>query len=150
MAVEKWATNPGWTSNMTTELNSLASGNAIASGAAIDNSSLLDLFMDVSIALGSFTPVAPNFLGIYVYPLNQDGSTYGDGRFGSAAAGPPGANYYGGFISLVKAAQAQKGVCNRIIVPPGSFKIVVYNGAGATLAGSANTLYYRMYDRAIA
>lgn len=150
MAVEKWASNPGWSSNMTTELNSIANGNAIASATAIDNSSSLNLFMDIAIALGSITPVVPNFLGLYIYPLNQDGSTYGDGRFGSAAAGPPGSNYYAGFISLVRAAQAQKGVCNRIIVPPGLFKIVVQNNAGVSLAASSNTLYYRLYDRAIA
>ena len=93
MSTEKWVGGAGqgltWGTLDTTTFASLANGNALISGTQIDNSVAFDLFADVELDLASLSPVAPNYVGIYLYPLNQDGSTYGDGRFGSAAAGPP-------------------------------------------------------------
>jgi hypothetical protein len=155
MATEKWIAGSGvgltWTDAFSTAtLNSIASGNAILSDLSINNSTALDLFADVSIALGSAAFVAPNYIGIYLYPLNKDGTTYGDGRFGTSAAGPPPSNYYVGAIGLVAATQAQEGSLSRIILPPGSFKFVFYNQGGVALAASGNTCQYRTYNRAVA
>ncbi len=89
---EKWIAGSGagltWTTAVTSSvLNSIVSGNAIISDVAIDNSSALDIFCDATIVLASLTSGAgAPYVGIYVYPLNGDGSTYGDGRFGSSAA----------------------------------------------------------------
>src|ERR1700747_3638479 len=100
MATEKWVAGSGqgltWGSLDTTTLNSIASGNAILSGTQIDNSSAFDIFCDVEVVLASLAAVAPNFVGVYFYPLNSDGSTYGDGRFATSAAGPPPASHYVG------------------------------------------------------
>jgi hypothetical protein len=97
MATEKWIAGSGagltWTSLDTTTLNSIANGNAILSGTQIDNSTALDIFADVELVLASLAAVAPNYVGVYFYPLNSDGTTYGDGRFGSSAAGPPPGQY---------------------------------------------------------
>src|SRR6266481_4211067 len=106
MAVEKWIAGSGvgltYTDAFSTAtLNSITSGNAILSDLQIDNTTALDIFCDVSIALGSAAFVAPNYIGIYLYPLNKDNSTYGDGQFGSSAAGPPSGNYWVGNIMLV-------------------------------------------------
>ena len=154
MAVEKWTAGAGqglsWGTLDTTALNSLTSGNALLSGTAITNGTALDVFADVSLVLASAAFVAPNFVGIYLYPLGDDGSTYGDGRFGSSAAGPPPSNYYVGSVGLVAATQAQTGQLIGIILPPGSFKFVVYNQGGVNWAASGNTLKYRTYNRAIA
>ena len=92
MSVEKWIAGSGvgltWTSiDGSSQLDSLASGNAIQMD-AITNGTALDIFADVSIALGSAAFAAPNTVGIYLFPLDQDGSVYGSGSFASAAAGP--------------------------------------------------------------
>ncbi len=133
-------------------LNSIANGNAIISDLQIDNSAALDMFADVSMFLGSITfgSGAP-YIGVYFYPLLDDGTTYGDGRFGSSAAGPPPSQYFVGSIPLIASVtQAQEGAIRGILLPPGKGKFVIYNQAGATLAGSSgNTFKYRTYNRSI-
>ena len=156
MSTEKWIAGSGvgltWSDAFSTAtLNSIASGNAILSDVAIANGTALDMFADISIALGSAAFVAPNAIGVYIYPLNKDGSTYGDGRFGTAAAGPPPRNYFIDNIVLVAATQAQTGALTGIVIPPGSFKFVLYNNAGVALVGSSgNTCQYRTYNRQVA
>lgn len=154
MATEKWIAGSGvgltYTDAFSTAtLNSIASGNAILSDLQIDNSTALDVFCDVSIVLGSAAFVAPNYIGIYLYPLNKDGTTYGDGRFGTSAAGPPGGSYQNKTIALVAATQAQEGTAPGFILPPGKFKFVLYNQGGVALASSGNTCQYRTYNRAL-
>jgi hypothetical protein len=167
MATEKWIAGSGaglgWTSCFGAEINSVIDGNAVLAGGAtvatnqIDNSASLDMFADVMFALGSWGAVsATALLSLYLYPLNQDGATYGDGRFTSAAAGPPAAQYFAGIGVLVPSVtQAQQGHFKRpdgtpIIIPPGKFKFVLYNKSGATLAASGNAIYYRTYNRQVA
>lgn len=127
-------------------LNSIAAGNAILSDLQLDNSTNLDLLCDVSIHLASAAFVAPNFIGVFLYPLNQDATTYGDGQFGSSASGPPPSAYWVGNIPLVAATQAQNGTLRRINMPPGKFKLVLWNEGGIALAASANTCLYRTYS----
>lgn len=156
MATEKWIAGSGvgltWTAAFTAAtLNSIVNGNAILSDLQIDNSAALDVFADVCIQFGSITVAAPSYIGVYYYPLNQDGTTYGDGRFGSSAAGPPPSGYFMGLIGFPTGAAAFEGTLRGLILPPAKGKFVVYNQAGATLAGSGgNQLYYRTYNRSIA
>ena len=155
MATEKWIAGSGvgltWTAAFTAStLNSIVNGNAIISDLQIDNSTALDMFADVSFRGGSVTTVAPNYIGIYFYPLLDDGSTYGDGRFGTSAAGPPPATYYMGSIVFPVGTQAITGALRQIILPPGRGKFLVYNQAGVTLVGSGgNSLLYRTYNRQV-
>jgi len=117
----------------------------------IDNSTALDIFADFCFQGGSVTTAAPNYIGVYLYPLMSDNTTYGDGRFGSSAAGPPPSCYYVGSMGLPVGTQALDGSVSRIILPPGKFKFLIYNQAGVTLAGSgANTILYRSYNRSVA
>jgi hypothetical protein len=103
------------------------------------------------VAIGSITIAAPNYLGLYLYPLNKDGSTYGDGKYGSSAAGPPASCYWVGNIIMPTGAAASEGSVRGILLPPGAFKFVLYNQLGATLAGSSgNTCQYRTYNRSVA
>lgn len=153
MATEKWLAGTSWTSCFGTEINSLVAGNAVLSGsAAIANGTNLDLFADVSISLGSITSGSGNpFIGIYLYPLNQDGSTYADGQFGSSAAGPPPSAYFVGAIPVKPSTTGViTGILRNIPLPPGSFKFVLYNNSGANLAASSNTVSYRTYNLQVA
>ena len=147
----KWSAGSGvgltWTDIFSTAtLNSIASTNGILSDLAISNGTALDKYMDVSIVLASaaFTGTGIN-ISLHLYPLNSDGSTYGDGKFGSSAAGPcaypPVAT-----IPLVAATQAQTGSAVGIVMPPGTFKLVFVNNGGVALASSGNTCQYRTYN----
>jgi hypothetical protein len=155
MATEKWIAGSGqgltWGNAFTgSTLNSIANGNAIISDLQIDNSSAFDIFADVSFIGASITTAAPNYIGIYFYPLLDDGSTYGDGRFGSSAAGPPPSNYFVGSMIFPVGTQAPTGAVRGIILPPGKGKFLLYNQAGASLGSSGNTLKYRTYNRSVA
>jgi hypothetical protein len=150
VATERWGTPGAWTDTHTgTTLNSLANGNALA-GLAIDNSTLLDVFCDVSLQLASLTAATPNYVGLYLYPRAKDGTTYGDNRFGSAAAGPPPSQYWVGNFGFATGASVKYGTITGILLPAGFLKFVLYNQAGVTWAASGNTCQYRAYDRVIA
>jgi hypothetical protein len=150
-AAQVWVAGGGvgltWTDAFTSStLNSIASGNAIISDVAISNGTALDKYMDVSIALASaaFTGTGAN-IALHIYPLNADGTTYGDGKFGSSAAGPC-AYPAVAVIPLVAATQAQTGTATGIVIPPGTFKLVFVNNGGVALASSGNTVKYRTYN----
>ncbi len=157
MATEKWVAGSlqglAWGSaGFSTEVNSLANGNAVIAASQIDNSTALDVFADLSVVLGSITTGSGTpYLGFYLYPLNEDGTTYGDGQFGSAVAGPPPSIYLAGNILLPASATGTlKGAVRGIILAPGKFKFLIFNQAGATLAASGNTINYRTYNRSVA
>jgi hypothetical protein len=157
MAVEKWIAGTGagltWTDAGATSINiastGLVNGNAILSNVSVTNGTALDIFADLNIQLASAAFIAPNFIGIYLFPLSQDGSTYGDGRFGTTAAGPPASNYSVGSIVIPAVTAAQQGTLSRIVLPPGTFKFVFYNQTGVAWATSANSVWYRTYNRVI-
>jgi hypothetical protein len=155
MASEKWVAGSGvgltWTTLDTTSLNSLGAGNALQSGTQIANDTPLDLFADVELYLASLAAVAPNYVGIYLYPLLSDGTNYGDTRFTSAAAGPPPSTYWVGNIVYDPSTGIKQGMLRGVILPPGKFKFVVYNqmGSSVTFASSGNILKYRTYNRQV-
>lgn len=151
--IEKWIAGSlvglAWASaGFGAEVNSITNGQAVLAGTALVNGTTLDVFLDVSISLGSITTGAgAPYVGLYLYGLNQDGSSYGDGRFGSAAAGPPPSNYQVGYIGLGAAVTAVvTGMARGILLPPGSWKFVLHNQTGSTLAASANTVQMRSYN----
>jgi hypothetical protein len=156
MATEKWIAGSGqgltWGAAFGSEVNSVVNGNAVISSVQVDNSTALDVFADVSISLGSVTTGAgAPYIGIYLVPLNQDATSYGDGRFGSSAAGPPPPAYWVGSIPCqVSTAAVITGEVRGIVIPPGKFKFLLYNQAGVTLAASSNTVAYRTYNRQVA
>ncbi len=146
-----WSAGSGvgltWTDIFSTAtLNSIASGNGILSDLAIANGTALDRYMDISFNLASaaFTGTGIN-LSFHIYPLNKDGSTYGDSKFGTSAAGPC-AYPPCAVIPLVAATQAQTGSATGIVIPPGTFKLVLINNGGVALAASGNTVQYRTYN----
>lgn len=142
---------------MTTELNSLVTGNAVIGSTAISNGTNLDLTAEFSFTTGgSITATGSPFMGLYLYPLNGDGTTYGDGRFGTTAVGPPPSNYYRGFAGIPAASQVQTGYFAipgtgifQIPLPRGTFKPVFFNNSGVTLSSSGNILYWRSTNRSI-
>lgn len=160
MATEKWIAGSGvgftWTTAFAAgdlTVASFITGDSLLSSAAdITNQTALDIFCDFSIALGSILTAAPNYIGVYLFPLNEDGTTYGDGGFtaGTISASVPSATYFKGSIILRPAVTAvQQGTLTGIIMPPGSFRFLIQNQSGATLATSGNTYKYRTYNRQV-
>lgn len=147
-----------WTSLMTTELNSLASGSSVQGATTVDNGTNADMFAEFSfVGGGSITPSGAPFLGLFIYPKNGDNSTFGDGRFGSAAAGQPLSNYYKAFLGLPTTAGTQTGTFARpgssiytIALPRGIWIPVIYNLSGVTLTASSNVIYYRTTNLSVA
>lgn len=135
-SIGKYNIDTAFTSFVTTGLNSLTTGSATASSSAITNGTSLALLMDISLNLGSFNPSGTPYLEIHLLPLSGDGSTYADQSAQTLVA----------TIQVTTGASAKVAVAIGIPVQPGDFKLQVKNVTGATLAASANTGYYRLYD----
>jgi len=135
---------------MTTELNALGNGNAIR-GPTVDNGTNLDIFTEFSfVGGGSTTQAGAPYLALYLYPVNGDGSTYGDGRFAASAGGPPPASFFVGFIgTLATGAATVTGTFFRpdgqgtlIQLPRRLWRPVLYNSLGVAMAATGNILSY--------
>lgn len=134
------------------DLASMANGSTVVSSVAdIANQTNQDMFMDVSVSMliASSTIVAGANLALWLYTLNQDGTTYGDGNFvngtqkAATPAFPPIAS-----IPLIAAATqtALIGQVNQIIIPPGSFRLALQNNSGFALTSGTQTVKYRTYN----
>ena len=160
-----WATGAGntgagltWYSagfTTATDFNSLANGSCVAARSAIANGTALDLYADISgtLTVGG-TTATTSYLSFYVVPLNQDGSTYGDGLsyYGSGFTGStaPAAVYLAppavGVTSGITSGNAITWTLRGIVIPPGSFIWVVCNNLGVALnSTAAATVQQRTY-----
>ncbi len=131
----------------------LATANTVLSSVAdIANGTNLDQFMDISASLviSSSTIVAGANLAFWLYALNQDGTTYGDGQLtaGTGAAKTP--TFPPCAVMPLVAAAAQTaliGFVQGIIIPPGSFRVAIQNNSGFTLTAGTQTVKYRTYNQ---
>jgi hypothetical protein len=124
----------------------------VSSVADIANGTALDQFMDISfsLAISSSTIAAGANIAFWIVPLNQDGSTYGDGQFtnGTAASKTPTFPPCAVFPLVAAAAQTTLlGNVVGIIIPPGSFRIAMQNNSGFTLTSGTQTVKYRTYNQ---
>jgi hypothetical protein len=153
MATEKWIAGAvSWTACFGSEVNSCASGSSVLSSSVLTNTAG-DMFADVSFALGSMTTLAPNTLSLFLYPLNQDGSTYGDSQLTtSPQAKTPSATLFAGqFSSPIVTTTPLTGFITRIILPTigESFCFAIQNNLGNAIAASANTIKWQTYNRQV-
>ena len=130
-----------WQAAFGTEINSLASGSYALSSVIIDNTSGLLTDGTISVALGSVAPsAAAASLAFFLQPLNQDGTTYGDGIASGTVT--PVSGYIGSLSwPTSSTAAAQTGSFKvGIEIPPTKFKLGVVNQLGSALAASGNTI----------
>lgn len=148
----RWVIDTNWTSAGFTasDFNSLANGSGVLASSAITNSTPLDMLMDVSFSFanGATTTGTGSFFVLYLLPLNQDGSTYGDG-YASGSTSPVAS--YAVASCLVKngitSGGTLTGTFRGIVLPPGDFKLAIVNQtAGALNASAAATVKYRSYN----
>jgi hypothetical protein len=114
---------------------------------SISNGTNLDQYCDVSfIGTAITTTTGQPYIGVYVYPLNGDGSTYGDGQSGANA---PGTTYWVGNINWrIANNTAPTGTMRGILLPPGTFKFAIYNQLTVAMV-TGSVLYYRTYNNAV-
>jgi hypothetical protein len=129
--------------------NSLASGSCVVAASAITNSSSLDLYADVSFVLTvGGTTTATSLLVLYILPLNQDGTTYGDGA--STGSTPPVSTYQVSSVlvaSGVTSGNTITGTFRGVVLPAGNFKFAIASQLGVALnASAAATVSYRTYN----
>lgn len=148
----RWIIDTNWTAVSFTagDLNSLANGGCAVSTAAITNSTALDIYADVSaiVTVGG-TTTGTSILSLYVLPLQQDGTTYGDGAASSSSVQPV-ATYLAA-ASLVKSGVASgstvSAMWRQIVLPPGDFVFALGNSLGVALnATAALTMKLRTFD----
>lgn len=131
----KWtAPSTTLTSYLTTELDALTTGSYTNASSAIDNTSNLHLWMAVHLHLGSLTPTGTPYCALYLLPA-FDGSVYVDG--GGATAPPAGSLVAVFDLSTSTGAKERSAV---FAIPPASFKLVLFNSTGVSLAASGNTV----------
>lgn len=155
-----WTTGNGnsgagltWTTGInSSDLASMATANSVLSSVAdIANGTNLDMFMDISaiLAISSSTIAAGANLAFWLYALQEDGSTYGDGLLvaGTQAAKTP-AFVPCAIMPLIAAAAqtALVGFSQQIIIPPGSFRLAIQNNSGFTLTAGTQTVKFRSYN----
>lgn len=131
-----------------TDFNSLANGSVVVATSAITNGTALDLYADVSFVLTvGGTTTAASYFSLYILPLNQDASTYGDG-IGTGSVAPI-AGYLVGSVGVksgVTSGSTVTGTFRGHVLPPGSFKYAVVNNSAVALnATAAATVSYRSY-----
>jgi hypothetical protein len=133
-----------WTTAINgSDLASLANGSTVLSSVAdIANGTNLDMYAMVGIEMtvASATPPAGAYLGLYLMPLNEDGSSYGTGEMssGGTISRAPASGLVGSVaLETAAAATLLAGVIPKIELPPCSFRFALYNGSGAALSATA-------------
>lgn len=128
---------------LSTELNALASSNGKAVSAAIDNSTYLDLFDDLELAVDFVSaPTVGTVVEVYLLPSIDGGTTYPDG---STSVLPQSSLYVGGFaVRSTTAAQVMS--LRGVALPAGRFKYLVQNTTNQAFPASGSTLRRNPYQ----
>jgi hypothetical protein len=136
MATIQLAAFRGVTTVMSTALDALGSSSGKAVSAAIDNSTDLDLFADLELAVDFVSaPTAGTVIELYLLP-SIDGTVYPDG---SASVLPQSSLYVGGFaVRAVTTAQVM--VIRGVNLPPGVYKYLVQNTTNQAFPATGSTL----------
>lgn len=136
-----------------TDLASMINGDTVLSSVAdIANGTALDQFMDISakLVISSSAVAAGANLAFWLYALQEDGSSYGDGQLtaGTPAALTPVPTAFCGAIALPTATIATlEGFLQGVVIPPGSFRVAMQNNSGYTLTSGTQTVKYRTYNQ---
>lgn len=134
----KWSTPAAIASLLTTGLNSLANGSRALSAAITTNREQYADFELVA-TFGS-APAADS--PVYLYFLKQvDGTNYEDGGTSLTPSAPP------DVIFTVRAVTtAQREIRNRVVLPNGTFEVLLVNASGQAMAASGNTVKWVTYN----
>lgn len=134
-----WGTSAqsGFSSADLAFFNTAASGSGVVASSAVANSTNLDLYGEVSFAFTTSAATSGSvWVDIYLLPLNQDATTYGDGTAsGALKSTAPGQSYVVARVNVPAGVTAVTGTSRPFALPRGDFKLAFFPSAG-TLAGS--------------
>ncbi len=121
--------------------NSLAAGSGVLASSAIANSTANEVHERANISFSFVvggTTVAGDFIAFYALPLNQDGTTYGDG-YASGASSPSSAYFVASVPVLVGVTSglAVTGSTDPVTIPACNFKLVVVNNMAVAMNSAA-------------
>lgn len=135
-----WTSPSGWIP-VSIALDGLADTSSAVGTTVINNGTAKDLYLDLSLRLGSFAPGGGGAaIELHVLPLQDDGASYPD----LARARD--------VVPILSTAAGPKNLASTLLlIPPGTFKVAAVNRSGAPLAGAAggttaNILAYRTYS----
>lgn len=141
--IGKWGNLAAVVSLLTTELNALGNGSASAASSAVANDTNLDVYADIELVLASLSPAAPNYLTLYILEA-IDGTNYPSAT-GSVLRNQP-SQILCTFPIDTTAATAQRVTVRNVVLPPGTFKVVLDNQAGVALGATGNTVKMITYN----
>jgi hypothetical protein len=136
------------------DLNSLANTGGALSTGTIVNGTNGDQFIDISfvVAVGGTTTSSSTIM-VYLLPLNQDGSTYGDG-YASSSSTQPAIGYQVGYINAkigVTSTNTITGTVSFGNLGLHTYKVAFGNNLGVALYSTAAlTLEYLTYNNKFA
>jgi hypothetical protein len=148
MAVQNWT--PGAVSSPTPIFNAGANLNSMATGAAVMDiadivNTIGDVYASLGLSISCVAAVSPAQLNIYLYRLNLDGTTYGDGQLVGGTQKPtitPSPSLYRGAIVGVVGATTIVGTLDFIPLTLGTFRFVVQSQVGAAINPTGNSAWY--------
>lgn len=148
-----WTSNNGWVPAFNgSDLNSMISfDNVLSTVTPFANGTGLDQFMDVSVqcTIASSAIGAGFNIPIWIAMLQQDNTTLGDGLL---TAGTPSVIQPAWFpIATIPLFASTRttivGGQTGILIPPGSFALILQNGTGFTFSSSGNACSIRTYNQ---
>ena len=124
---------------ITTDLNSLTTSALTGISAAIDNGTNLDLFCDLTLTVAAQGSARSTGANVAVYMVQAlDGTNYDDVKIETAELVA--------MFTLDASTTARQVSRRDIPIPPGLYKLFVYNNTGQTFAASGNILEHRMHS----
>lgn len=134
------------------DLASMPTGDTVLSSVAdiANGGTNLDMFMDISaiLAISSSAVAAGANLAFWLYGLQEDGTTYGDGQLASGTQAAVTPSFAPCAVMPLPTATITKlaGFSQQIIIPPGSFRVAMQNNSGFTLTSGTQAVKYRTYN----
>lgn len=143
MATAKWATPSAQGSNIaSTTLDSKSDGVTTAQ-VTYDNSTLLDLYANVEVDLGSITPGTGGSITLRVFATANGGASVPD-DIGSVGGGDA-------YTMPLKAGASAKIVIFPMVrLYPFSMRLQVTNNSGTTTAASGNAIKVQPFNESVA
>ena len=131
---------------LTTQLDALGVAAYSNASSAIDNSSALDLFDDLELAVDFVSaPTAGGYVSVYLLPA-VDGSNYADG----SSSVVPSAQNLVATIDIQNSTAAQRLAFRNVPIPPGLFKYMVANNTSQAFPASGSTLKRNPHSMTVA
>lgn len=128
---------------LSTEMNGLVNSGTVISG-VVENAATLDLYGDFALTM-TFGSAPTAGLAIEFYIVRTvDGTTYDD-----TSGGAPPMNGFGDVFPVRSTAAVQTIIIPQIELPPTSFKVLLRNSSGQSMAATGNTLTMFGYKRAV-